>query len=324
MKLTRTILPAALAAAMLLMTACSAGSNTPTQDASGEECLPSGAVSDAIKFSGTIGEDLEITSKLPIKVTEAERTVLKAGKGEVIQDGDTANVALTMINGRTGEILSQVPESPIPFVKEQLAPIDADLLRCGVAGEESVTVQPFDAVFGEDIDEAMLGETFKKGDAIIMATKFGEITAGDGDGAADGANADAVVCETTTKRDKKYPEVDLGDGKSEPKITIPECMEAPEELELKVLKEGTGAVVADGDTVMTNYIGVDWNGAERFDGNWSEEGIPFPTGGVIEGFKQAMVGQKIGSIIQVTMPSELGYNDGMTRTFVLELVGEAK
>lgn len=33
-----------------------------------------------------------------------------------------------------------------------------------------------------------------------------------------------------------------------------------------------------------------------------------------------MVGQKVGSVILVTMPPELGYNDGMTRTFVLELV----
>ena len=35
-----------------------------------------------------------------------------------------------------------------------------------------------------------------------------------------------------------------------------------------------------------------------------------------------MIGQKIGSTILVTMPSELGYNDGEVRTFVLQLVSE--
>lgn len=317
MKLTRTILPAALAAAMLLLSACSAGANTPTEDASGEACVAAGSVSDKIKFSGTIGENLKLDTEVPLTVDKAERTVLKPGKGEIVKDGDTINVAITMINGRSGEILSQVPENPIPFVQGQLAPVDADLLRCAVAGEESVTVQPFEAVFGESIDESLLSDAIQKGDSIIMATKFGEITAG-----TDSATADPAACETTVERDKKYPEVDLGDGKSEPTITIPECMDAPADIEIKVLKEGDGPVVKADQKIMTNYVGVDWNGAERFDGNWSDEGIEFSTapGALIPGFTQAMVGQNVGSIVLVTMPSELGYQDGMTRTFVLELV----
>ena len=70
---------------------------------------------------------------------------------------------------------------------------------------------------------------------------------------------------------------------------------------------------------------MDWNGAERFDGSWTDTGMAFSTaeGALIDGFRQAMIGQKIGSIILVTLPPELGYNDGMTRTFVLQLVSAA-
>lgn len=139
-------------------------------------------------------------------------------------------------------------------------------------------------------------------------------------------------CEKLDPRDDKYPEVDLGDGSSEPKITIPKCMEAPKDLEVKVLKQGDGETVKADENIMTNYVGVEWNGAERFDGNWSKDGIQFSTakGALIEGFTQAMVGQKIGSTILVTIPPELAYgvNSGnklqnKTLTFVLQLVKKA-
>lgn len=314
MKLSRLFLPTAIVGALLL-TGCSTGSDTAiAKDASGEACAPAGAASKSIKVSGDVGGELKITSKTPIEAgKKIERTVLKDGEGKPFAEGQVATANYTIFNGKTGEVVNVAPDTKFPNDPEQY--LDADwayeAVRCGAVGQRTAIVSSVADALG-DVDPAERGfEGLKKTDAFVFVFDF---------------TSAAEVCDDPKPRDEKYPEVDMGDGKSEPKITIPGCMEAPTELELKVLEEGDGAVVADSEKIMTNYVGVDWNGAERFDGNWSETGIEFGTGEgeLVEGFRQAMIGQKIGSTVLVTMPSELGYNDGMTRTFVLQLVSKVK
>lgn len=314
MKLSRLLLPTAIVGALLL-TGCTTGSTTTiTKDATGESCAPAGAASKSIKVTGDVGGEIKLTSKTPIEIGDkTERTVLKEGKGEVFAEGQVATANYTIFNGKTGEVVNVAPDTKFPNDPAQF--VDAewayDAVRCGAVGQRTAIVTSVGSALG-DIDPAERGFTgMKKTDAFVFVFDFTDAT---------------EVCDDPKPRDEKYPEVDLGDGKSEPKITIPKCMEAPAELELKVLEEGNGPVVADNEKIMTNYVGVDWNGAERFDGNWSETGIEFSTaeGALVEGFRQAMIGQKVGSTILVTMPSEMGYNDGMTRTFVLQLVSKVE
>lgn len=295
----------------LLLTGCSAssGGGSITEDASGEACAVQGPGSKAVKVDGKFGEEMKLTSKLPIEVGDKiERTVLIEGDGaKAFAEGENVTANYTIFNGNTGELVNSIPEAPMSNVADQFVGAEwaLEAVRCGAAGQRVAIVTTVDDALG-GMDPADAGFTdLKKTDAFAIVFDFIPVE---------------EACEKLTPRDEKFPEIDLGDGTTEPKITIPECMEPPAELEIKVLEEGDGAVVKEGDVVMTNYVGVDWNGAERFDGNWSETGIRFDTNGVIEGFKQAMVGQKIGSTILATMPSELGYKDGMTRTFVLQLV----
>src|SRR5690606_36386409 len=150
-------------------------------------------------------------------------------------------------------------EADVPLQMQGVVshPLLGEALRCATEGQRVAVVVPLaELLQGADPAEAGLSDVSEK-DSIVVAVDTTKITRGEGETAA---------CKKLDKRDEKYPEVELGDGKSEPKITIPECMEPPAELELEVLTEGDGAVVEDGDTVMTNYVGVDWNGAERFDG----------------------------------------------------------
>ncbi|QIK62750.1 FKBP-type peptidyl-prolyl cis-trans isomerase [Leucobacter viscericola] len=317
MKRTRTLIPVALVAALLL-SGCAAGGTT--KDASGKECLPSGEASNAVKVSGEVGKDLKLTSKTPVKSKESQRTVMEEGKGDLPKSTESINVAMTIFSGVDGKVIQQAPESAVPVAKDGLSAWAYDAFRCAIPGQEIALVTPVKEVTGGQ-DPANAGlEGVKNTDSLVMVMKFGKIAK------AEGTEKTAETCDKLKPRDKKYPEVDLGDGKSEPKITIPKCIEPPKDLEIKVLKEGKGATIKEGDKVMTNYVGVDWNGAVRFDGNWTATGVEFDTtkGALIEGFTAAMVGQKIGSIVQVTVPPEQGYKDGMTRTFVLELVSEAK
>lgn len=293
-------LPLALTAA-LAMTGCSLGSDTDS-GAADVDCLASGAVSESLVIEGEFGGDLTL-GDTPVSTNELQRSVLIEGDGDALADGDVVDATFNIFDGADGELLSseqaQVVNSP-----DMLMPWALDVLACSSIGDRVAAVAPVSDI----LDEAV-AQNFSLEPSASLVLVFDLIGIDKG-------------CEETIARDPNFPEVDLGDGTTEPLITIPECMEAPTELEIEVLVEGDGPVVEANQQVMTNYVGVDWNGAVRFDGNWSETGIEFSTapGALIEGFTQAMVGQKVGSVILVTMPPELGYNDGMTRTFVLELV----
>jgi hypothetical protein len=291
-----TFLPVALTAA-LLTTGCSTGSDAPG------DCVAPGDASNAVTIDGDFGGTISLASETPITVNELQRTVLIEGDGDALADGDVVDATFNIFSGADGELLSS-EEAQVVNSEEMLLPWALDTLACSSIGDRVAAVAPVSEILDPAVAE---GFSLAQSDSLVLVFDLIALEQG---------------CEAVVPRDENYPEVELGDGSSEPLITIPECMEAPTELEIDVLVEGDGPVVAENQQIMTNYVGVDWDGAERFDGNWSETGIEFSTapGALIAGFTQAMVGQKVGSTILVTMPPELGYNDGMTRTFVLELV----
>lgn len=108
--------------------------------------------------------------------------------------------------------------------------------------------------------------------------------------------------------------------------------EPGDELEVAVLREGDGDVVEAGQTIEVYYLGQTYDGTEPFDGNYGADTIGFPigVGAVIQGWDQALVGQKVGSRVLMSIPSDLGYGDagsppvipgGATLFFVVDVVG---
>ncbi|WP_194948438.1 FKBP-type peptidyl-prolyl cis-trans isomerase [Actinomyces trachealis] len=109
--------------------------------------------------------------------------------------------------------------------------------------------------------------------------------------------------------------------------------EAPEGLQVQVLDAGTGQQVEAGDTIVCHYLGQSWNG-EVFDNSY-DRGQPLSfqigVGMVIRGWDDGLVGQRVGSRVLLSIPSELGYGDrgvpqagikgGDTLVFVTEILG---
>lgn len=84
-----------------------------------------------------------------------------------------------------------------------------------------------------------------------------------------------------------------------------------EDTQVKVLSPGTGTVVPDSGQVQVNYIGINGRTGEPFDDSY-ERGAPavFGVDQVIPGFKQGLVGQKVGSQVLIGIPSKDGYGEG--------------
>lgn len=87
--------------------------------------------------------------------------------------------------------------------------------------------------------------------------------------------------------------------------------EAPKDLVVEVLEEGTGPVVEAGDTIVCNYLGQVWGG-NVFDNSY-DRGQPLDfaigVGMVIAGWDQGLVGQRVGSRVLLSIPSPLGYGN---------------
>ncbi|GIF22404.1 peptidylprolyl isomerase [Actinoplanes tereljensis] len=108
----------------------------------------------------------------------------------------------------------------------------------------------------------------------------------------------------------KEPDVKAGQGK----LT---------KLVVTVLVPGTGPAVAKGQTVTANYKLIAYTTGEVMDSSWSR-GEPFSTqigvGAVIQGWDQGVLGQKVGSRIQLDIPEALAYPGKGDLRFVVDIL----
>ena len=97
---------------------------------------------------------------------------------------------------------------------------------------------------------------------------------------------------------KTKPEVKAGTG-------------AVTKLVVTPIIQGTGPAVANGQTLTVNYVGVKYPTGEEFDSSWKRsQTFDFQLGGqVIPGWNQGLVGVKVGSRVQLDIPSNLAYGD---------------
>lgn len=107
-------------------------------------------------------------------------------------------------------------------------------------------------------------------------------------------------------RPPALPSVHGGFGHA-PTISFPRAA-PPASLEVRVLRDGTGALVRRGDLVVANYVGQIWRG-KVFDSSFGRLAAAFPigVGQVIPGWDRALVGRRVGSRLLLVLPPADGY-----------------
>jgi peptidylprolyl isomerase len=131
---------------------------------------------------------------------------------------------------------------------------------------------------------------------------------GSGGGSADtsqqGSDPPAPGTGTETE-----PTPDLSDTSVKPVIDKPTGT-PPRRLEKEDIVKGKGPGAKPGDTVIVNYVGVNFSTGEEFDASW-DTGQPFPvelgSGSVIQGWEEGLVGIKKGGRRKLIIPPELAY-----------------
>jgi peptidylprolyl isomerase len=263
---------------------------------------PSGDASDAVTVEGAVGEESTATFTAPLEISELQTTVIEEGSGDAVESGQLVTYALTAFSAETGEKIGSIGYGEDPILPQQISPDNpiGQVLGCATPGTRVVAAFPAtDANEGEVYVFDFL--------SIVPDAAWGE------------PQKPVAGMPTVTLAEDGAPTIELPDG------------DAPTELKLETLKKGDGATVASGDTVLVQYTGVKWSDGSVFDSSW-ENGAPasFQTTGVVDGFRQALEGQTVGSQVLVVIPPALGYGEagssdnelaGETLVFVVDILG---
>lgn len=299
-----------VAASALVLAGCAGEGPTSTPDpddtaaAQIDVCeAPGGDAVDAVDVSGDFGAEPTVTVDGPLSVGETERAVVI--EGTEAAEGELVSVAYVFYNGATGEKIEaygwgegETPEylrAGYDFISAGFA----KTIGCLGPGSRAVGVIPTAEGFADAGTQFGLGED----DPVVFVVDIMD---------------DAVWS-------SDLPEV--GGTPEAPVVTLPAIAPIPD-LRIAVLEEGDGAVVGPFDSVTVNYQGTAWETGEIFDSSF-ERGQPatFQVQGVVQGFMQALVNQKVGSRIIVTMPPALGYGaspghelEKSTLVFLIDIV----
>ena len=289
MRLRPAALLSTIAVSALLLTGCS-DSSSPAPAATDahadadvcEQVAQPGAVTDGVTAGGDFGTPPTAEFELAQDVTELQRTVLSEGEGKAITEDDYVSYALSAFDVATGERVGDAGYVPGEMLPQKVLadPTLAQVIGCTTVGSRLAVAFP--------AQEGVAGAQIYLVDVLdtVPAAAWGE-------------EKPAVEGMPTVKLAKN----------GEPAVTIPDG-DAPAELQISVLKEGDGEPVADGDTTLLQYFGVNWADGKSFDSSWSRgEPISIPGNTYVPGFVQALEGQKAGSQVLVVIPPELGYGD---------------
>lgn len=306
---TGFLLASGLLVSVALTGCTTASSCTPTWE--------TGGLAATVETSGAFGGDVEAEFPLPLVQSSATTSVVDAGDGERVSAGQFASAVVTIIDGATG---TKVDGGTLTQLVNDEAPRLTTAIECATVGSRIVAVGPASELIGTEFIEAN-GLSFAPTDTLVYVVDVLDAFLGRADG------ADRLP-------QNGLPTISLApDGR--PGFTFTNAP-APTDLRVSVLKEGTGATVAEGDTVVMHYTGVSWETRAVFDSTW-ESGTPAALlaadgttveGGVVPGFAQALIGQTVGSQVLVSIPAELAYPEGSSTAvagqsllFVFDVLG---
>jgi peptidylprolyl isomerase len=310
-----------LALGALALTGC-----TPQAGAVGSCDRAAGAnddLLDVIDVSGELYEAPVVDMPTPYHAAETSYADVVVGEGETITSLDQSGVVdITLFGGNTGEpIIGTGYTGDLSAVgalsqwTEQFPGFE-EALECATEGSRIVASLADDGGVAEETRQYYAQAGFPAEGGVVAVIDVRKVYPASAEGAPqynDGFGLPSVVRGT--------------DGR--PGIVVPDGA-APGELVAQTLIKGEGAELTETDIPLVHYTGVLWDEKTVFDSSWDRgTPVPMPLDGVIEGFREGLVGQTIGSQVLLVIPPELGYgaegNQGVpadaTLVFVVDILG---
>lgn len=312
---------------LLLLFLLTAGLAIPAACGNGDDVAPFAFPTVSDPRPGT---DAEIVSSTAAP-EQTEIQVLTEGTGRAVAAGDI------LVTDLKSQVWSSDGAAPKPYVNtfaaervlirplEQVVPAWTRALPGVKVGSRVLLVAPPVDAFGE---RGNSGAGIAPEDSVLFLIDI-----------LDAIRPDSFATGKPVKiADTALPTVGRG---ADPTIRVAKA-QPPKGLVDLVLQKGTGATVAEGQTIVAQYTGVIWRDGTEFDTSWKPGRGPFAariaetdprTGepGVIKGWVQGLRGKKVGDRVLLVIPPKLGYgpsgNAGAgikgtdTLVFVVDILG---
>ena len=250
---------------------------------------------DRVAVSGRVGATPTIEIKAPLEVDGTKAATVIAGNGRQITEGSPVLVAITAFDGKTGTNLS---DSGRPQ------------LSLGIVGTN---------VIGDDLTNIVIGQN--EGSRILAYRTI-----------APGAGAPGSTSNIEVEVIDILPSIAVGteaDASNGPLTVniVPEGpiithgTTVPDRVTTQTLIKGDGIQVHESDRVVAQFTAVGWNDGVVRVSTW-ETGVPqvINLGKAMRGLQTALVDQKVGSRLAITIPPDLAAGDD-TLCFVIDILG---
>ena len=275
------------------LTACSNGSdsNSSSSDSSSSSSSVKMDQIAGITATGNLGEKPTVSFKTPMTVQNNTYAVLQKGDGETVEKGDRVCAQGIAINVKDGS--------------ELMSTWEENTLECSILLSESnlEQIEPYTAIVGQKLNTSIafgINDSNSSGTSYILVytliSKSKDLTRATGEAVAD---VPANLPKVTLGEDGK-PSIDMnGQGSVDEQIT-------------QTLIKGAGAQITDSNTAVVKYTGWLTDGTQ-FDSSWDQnttfDADVSSSGQIIQGWKDGLIGQTVGSQVLLVIPPDKGYGD---------------
>jgi FKBP-type peptidyl-prolyl cis-trans isomerase len=255
----------------------------------------------AVSVSGSFGKAPEVN--IPAQKADAKLTVktLVHGTGQALgrTDAFVGNYAIYLWSGSSHKLLQSTFKAggkPTLFSGTLLPGLERALVGQKMGSRVLAVIPPKEG-FGTSGDaQAGIKGTDTLVFVVDMIKDFAGNAAASGRAVSHGGGSLPTVTAVTG---------------SAPAMTMPKG-NPPKNLTTQVLIKGTGPTVAEGDTVVVQYVGAIWRNGYVFDSSWKRsQPFGFTIGAspsqVILGWDKGLAGQTVGSRVMLVIPPADGY-----------------
>lgn len=304
-----------------LLVSLSACAGAPV-DGSCPVVFRTGPNSALVTADGALGADPKATFPTPLISEDIEVTELIRGDGTVVEPTDVVDFQITALLGTSGDVVTSSgydKTAPIRRVAVEGDPL-GQMLQCTSVGSRVAATARFDTIFpGVDPTE----QGMKASDTVVLVMDVQRAFPSRATG-------------TDQLAPTGFPSIVLAPN-GQPGFTFGSSTPRPD-LAWAVLKQGNGAVVKEGDLVVAQATGAVWDSKAIFYSSW-DSGNPINLlaastadnpDGLPPGWAKALIGQKVGSQVIVSIPPSEGYpagsaptgiTDGNTLVIVFDILG---
>ena len=255
----------------------------------------------AVTVSGTFGNAPNVKIPAAKAGSKLDVQTLVHGSGQALAKTDAfvGNYAIYLWSGTSHKLLQstfKAGASPTLFSGTLLPGLETALIGQKMGSRVLAVIPPKEG-FGTSGD-AQAG--IKGTDTLVFVV----------DMIKDFSGTAAATGQQVSSGGGSLPTVTAAAGAA-PTIKMPKG-NPPKNLTTKTLIKGTGPIVADGETVVVQYVGAIWRNGYVFDSSWKRsQPFGFAIGAspsqVIVGWDKGLAGQTVGSRVMLVIPPADGY-----------------